>query len=174
MDATDRLGSSSGLFPQNMLEILLAHEVNRVRRYPSPVSLLQLSIQFPHDSSAQFMESAKAMVVHLLNSRLRESDLPGQYGGNYLVILPATNAAGARIAAERLLDAIYGSQPFRDAGSFETSINIGLASHPGGAGISMFQMVSDVFTALVEARQRGLRSIVAFGEIQGKPAKPGC
>lgn len=174
MDAADRSVSASGLFPQNMLEILLAHEVNRARRYPSPVSLLHLSIQFPHDAPAQFMDSAKAMVVNLLNSRLRESDLPGQYGENYLVILTATNAAGARIAAERLLAAICGSQPFRDAGSFAAAINIGIASHPGGVGISMSQLISDVSKALVEARQRGLRSIVAFEEIEGKPAKPVC
>ena len=174
MEKADRLGSSYGLFPQNMLEILLAHEVNRSRRYPNPVSVLQLSLQFSQGSPAQFVESGQAAVIRMLNSTLRESDLPGQYQGNFLIVLPATQCTGARIAAERLMAAISGTPPFRDSGIIEVAVNIGIASHPGGEGISMSRLLSETSSALVAARHRGLRTIVTFGEIEGQPAKPVC
>jgi len=46
MVSSDRIGKSTGLFPQRMLETLLAHEVNRSRRYLGPVSLLHIAIQY--------------------------------------------------------------------------------------------------------------------------------
>jgi diguanylate cyclase (GGDEF)-like protein len=174
MEKSDRLGSSYGSFPQNMLEILLAQEVNRARRYPSPVSVLQMSLQFSQGSPAQFAESGQGAVIRMLNSTLRESDLPGQYQGNFLIVLPGTYSAGARIAAERLMAAISGASPFRDTEAVEVAVNIGVASHPGGEGISMSRLLSETSSALVEARHRGLRTIVAFGEIEGQPAKPVC
>jgi len=174
MEKSDRFGSSSGLFPQKMLEILLAHEVNRSRRYPSPVSVCLLSLQFSQGSPADFVEHGQGTVARLLNAAVRESDLPGWYQGNYLVVLPATHCAGARIAAERLMTSICESSPFRDSGALEAAINIGISSHPGGEGISMSRLLSDASSALAEARHRGLRTIVAFGEIEGKPAQPVC
>ena len=47
MDQQQRLDAKSGLFPQSMLETLLAHEVASARRYPSPISLIYFALRFP-------------------------------------------------------------------------------------------------------------------------------
>jgi len=169
MDEPVRLDSKSGLFPQKMVEMLLLHEVMRSRRYPSPVSLLYFALRFPKNPSDQIVESAQLVVANLLQSKLREADLPGHYEGNYLVILPATDSAGAKAAAERLLADFCGTQITRSAEPFEISISVGVTSHPGGEAISVSRLLSDASTALWEAQKRGPRSLVVFGEIQGKP-----
>jgi diguanylate cyclase (GGDEF)-like protein len=169
MDQADRLDRSSGLFPQPMLETLLVHEVNRSRRYPSPVSILLLSVHPPEECPQKIVDSAHFYVADLLNSILRESDLPGLYEGNYLVVLPATGGAGARTAAERLQKAAAGPKTSRDAEPFEISLCIGVASHPGGEGISAARMLAAASAALREARTRGPGSLVASDEMAGQP-----
>jgi PleD family two-component response regulator len=169
MDQADRLDRSSGLFPQPMLETLLVHEVNRSRRYPSPVSILLLSVHLLQECPQLIVENAHFCVADLLNSQPRESDLPGQYDGNYLVVLPATGGAGARTAAERLQKAAAGPKTSRNAEPFEISLCVGVASHPGGAGISAARMLAAVSAALREARARGPGSLVASDEITEQP-----
>jgi diguanylate cyclase (GGDEF)-like protein len=165
MDPAERLEISSGLFPQKMIEMLLLHEVVRSRRYPSPVSVLCIAIRYPKDASAQIVESARLAMADLLQSKLRETDLPGLYEGNYLVIMPATSGPGAREAAERLLAAFRGSQVTRTAEPFEISISVGISSHPGGEGISLSGLLSGASSALWEAQKRGTKNLVV-GEAQ--------
>ncbi len=119
MSGTGRLDPKSGLFSQKLLETLLSHEVIRSRRYPSPVALMYFALRYPKDASAQVVESAQLVFTNLLQSKIREADLPGIYEGNYLLIMPATDAAGARVAAERLLADFRGAQVTRDAEPFE-------------------------------------------------------
>jgi diguanylate cyclase (GGDEF)-like protein len=165
MESADRLEKTSGLFPQKMLKRLLLHEVARSHRYPSPVSLIYLALCYPENASASVIESAQLVFANLLHSKLRESDLPGHYEGNYLVILPETDYAGARVAAERLLAAFQGSQITRSAEPYEISIHAGICSHPGGDGISVSGLAANASAALSEARLRGSKSLVVYGEM---------
>ncbi|MBN1438140.1 MAG: diguanylate cyclase [Anaerolineales bacterium] len=174
MNGNDRLDQQSGLFPQKMLETLLIHEIVRSRRYPSPVSLIHFSISFPEPSSEQIVESARLFIANLLHSKLREADLPGHYEGDYLVILPATDGAGARTAAQRILKELGGSLVTRTAEHFKISACIGVSSHAGGAGISASHLLSEAAAALGEARRRGPNSLVLFDEIRAKRAPNGC
>lgn len=166
MESADRLEKTSGLFPQKMLEGLLHHEVVRSARYPSPISLLYLALCYPDNASAAVIESAQLVFANLLHSKLRESDLPGHYKGNYLVILPATDSAGARVAGERLLTAFKSSQVTRTAERYEISVNVGICSHPGGEGISVSDLAEGASAALSEARRRGPKSLVVHGEMR--------
>lgn len=166
MSGTGRLDPRSGLFSQKLLETLLSHEVIRSRRYPSPVALLYLGLRCSQDASDQVTESAQLIFTNLLLSKIREADLPGIHEGNYLVIMPATDTAGARAAAERLLADFRGEQITRDAVPFEMSVSIGVSSHKGGEGISASQLLSEASTALGEARKRGPKSLVVFEEMK--------
>jgi diguanylate cyclase (GGDEF)-like protein len=165
-----RLNERSGLFSQQMLETMLSHEAVRSQRYPNPVSILYFGILFPTASTGRVMESAQLAFANLLRSRLRDADLPGRYAGNYLVILPATDGAGAKTAARRLLADFSGTHVTRLAGPFEFSVCIGISSHPGGEGISAEGMISEASNALREAQRRGPKSIVLAGEPPALPA----
>jgi diguanylate cyclase (GGDEF)-like protein len=165
MDEPARSRNPSALFPQEMLETLLIREVVRSRRYPSPVSLLHFALWFPKESTPQIVDRARQVVVDLLHTKVREADLPGYFEGDFLVILPATDSAGARIMAERLRTFFGGSPGATHDKPFDISVSIGMASHPGGEGISAYRLLSEAAAALKEARKRGPRSLVAFEEI---------
>jgi diguanylate cyclase (GGDEF)-like protein len=92
-----------------------------------------------------------------LNANLREADLPGVYNGNFLVILPATTEAGARVAAERLVGTLSPKQVLRNGETFEISICIGIVSHPGGKGISMARLLAAAPQALAQAQKKRSR-----------------
>ncbi|MGB7537357.1 MAG: hypothetical protein WBM17_02345 [Anaerolineales bacterium] len=162
MDPAERLEISSGLFPQKMIETLLHREGIRSRRYPGPVFVLCLAIRYPKADSAQIVESARLAMADLRQSKLRETDLPGLYEGNCLVIMAASNGPGTREAAERLLTAFRGSQAIRRAKPFGISISVGIGSHPGGEGKSLSGLLSGASSALWEAQKRGTKNLVVY------------
>jgi hypothetical protein len=170
MEQQQRLDATSGLFPQAMLETLLAHEVNRSRRYPSPISLLYFALHFPRDPTPEIVESAKMLLVTHLHAAMREADIPGHYEGNYMVIMPATDYGGAKTAAERMLEKFPRSQITRTAELFDLSMCIGVASHEGGPKLSVDQLLSNASSALWEAQRRGPKSLVVYAEMGKKGA----
>lgn len=165
MESSDRIDRSTGLFPQRMLETLLAHEVNRSRRYLGPVSLLHIAIHYFSNPPPEVVESAQSSVAHLLNANLREADLPGVYNGNFLVVLPATGEDGARAAAERLIGTLSPKQVLRNGETYEISICIGIVSHPGGEGISTARLLAAAPRALVQAQKDGPGSLASIGGV---------
>jgi diguanylate cyclase (GGDEF)-like protein len=168
MEQESRLDSESGLYPQKMLESLLDSEVLRAKRYPGPISVLYIGLRFDEDPSSDILESARAFLTNILHTGLREVDMPGHYQGNYLVVMPESDAEGARKAAQRLVDKFQGKQVTRELNEFGVSICAGVASHPGGEGINTQELLSRASTALWEAHRRGPRNLVMFDEIQDR------
>jgi hypothetical protein len=162
MPEQNRLDETSGLFQQNMLVVLLEHEISRSQRYPCPISLLYFAMCFTQDPSPEIMESAKLVVAYVLQAKFRESDLPGQYEGNYMVVMPATDEEGARVAAGRLMEQFRRKQFTHTAIPFDLSVCVGVSSHPGGESMTVAQMLSDAVLALREAQQRGPNSLVVL------------
>jgi hypothetical protein len=160
MPEQNRLDETSGLFQQNMLKVLLEHEISRSRRYPSPISILYFAMCFPKDPSPEILESARLVVSSNLHTLFRESDLPGLYEGNYMVVMPATGEEGARVAAQRLIELFQRKQFTHTAIPFTVSICVGAATHRGGKSITVAQMLADAALALSEARKRGPNSLV--------------
>jgi hypothetical protein len=96
MEQEARLNAESGLYPQKMLESLLDSEVMRAKRYPGPLSVLYLGLRFDENPSPDVLESAQSFLADILQASLREVDMPGHYQGNYLVVMPASDADGAK------------------------------------------------------------------------------
>jgi diguanylate cyclase (GGDEF)-like protein len=165
MEQQQRLDATSGLFPQGMLETLLDHEVNRSRRYPSPISLIYFALHFPKDPSPEIVETAKELLVTHLHAAIRDADIPGHYEGNYLVVMPSTDSDGAKTAAERMLEKFPRSQITRTSELFALSMCIGVATHAGGPKISAAQLLSEASSALWEAQRRGPKSLVVYAEM---------
>ena len=166
MEQEARLDKQSGLYPQKMLEALLDSEVLRARRYPGPISVLYIGLRFDENPSVEILESARSFLTDILHSGLREVDMPGHYQGNYLVVMPESDMDGARKAAQRLVDKFQGKQITRELHEYGVSICAGVASHPGGEGISTQELLSRASTALWEAHRRGPRNMVVFDDIK--------
>jgi diguanylate cyclase len=163
-----RLNEDTGLYTQPILQALLAHEIARIRRYPSIMSLMYIALQFPTPPNADILASAKLRLANVLHSKLREVDMPGHFEGNYLVALPNTDAPGARTAATRLIHQLHGKQISRQTAEYEVTISIGIASHAGGPSASLPELLSQAASALWEAERKGPQSIVIFDEIPTK------
>ncbi len=82
----------------------------------------------------------------------------GRFGGEeFLAILPGTDMEGARLAAERLRQAIA-EQPFETkAGNIECTVSIGVAEHRSGEPVH--QTVGRADAALYRAKSRGRNRI---------------
>jgi len=171
MEQEARLNKESGLYPQRMLESLLDSEVLRAKRYPGPIAVLYIGLRFDENPSLEILESAQSFLTNILQSGLREVDMPGHYQGNYLVVMPESDANGARKAGQRLVDKFQGKQVTRELHEFGVSVCAGVASHPGGEGISTQELLSRASTALWEAHRRGPRTLVVFDEIKGEGRK---
>ncbi|MGD0172841.1 MAG: diguanylate cyclase [Anaerolineales bacterium] len=168
MDQDARLDAKSGLYTQKMLESLLTGELLRARRYPSPIALLYIGLCFDESPSPEIMESANSYLTNILHTGLREVDMPGHYQGNYLIVMPESDAGGARKAAQRLVEEFHGKRVTREMKEFGVSICAGVAFHPGGDGITADEMLSRASSALWEAHRRGPRTLVVFDELKNR------
>ncbi|MBI4356083.1 MAG: diguanylate cyclase [Candidatus Omnitrophica bacterium] len=95
------------LFTFRYWQLRLRLEIERVRRYQAPLSLLMLDIDHfkqVNDTYGHLAGNAVLQTVAtLLREALRTTDIPGRYGGEeFGVMLPHTNAAGASICAENI------------------------------------------------------------------------
>jgi diguanylate cyclase len=92
----------------------------------------------------------------------------GRYGGEeFMVILPQTKGADARIAAERLRRAVA-TRPRESADVPEVTISVGIASlEPPGAS-SVEELVSGADKALYRAKATG-RNRVVLWDGRGEP-----
>lgn len=170
-DQGTRLNSESGLYPQRMLEMLLAREILRSRRYPSPLALLYLALRFAETPSRDILENAQLVMANLLHHSLREVDMPGHYQGNYLVVMPETGVTGARTVAQRLLQEVGGRQLTPTNEPFEFAACIGISADPGGPELSAEELLSQAATALWEAEKRGPLNIVIYDEMDKNSSK---
>jgi GGDEF domain-containing protein len=165
----NRLNPETGLYTRETLDFLFSFELARIRRYPSPLALLHLGLcldALPDASQAaiaQQMSDASMLVAHVLNSNLRESDIPAHDGEDFLILLPETDISGGKAAGLRLLLRL--SETRLTGLNVAPTACIGMASHPGGQVISAETLLGQAHAGLRAAHRRGPFSLVAFNDL---------
>jgi diguanylate cyclase (GGDEF)-like protein len=110
MRRTAQTDSLTGLYNRRALTEQLTRAAARARRHDEPVSLLMIDLDrfkqtndtFGHEAGDQVL----CTLADCLRDVLRGDDIYGRWGGDeFLVALPATEAAGAEITAARLREA---------------------------------------------------------------------
>ncbi len=115
----------TGLANRQHFQSLAEHELTRSRRSGEPVALVMADVDSFKRINDQHGHGAGDTVLghigELLMRTVREQDIVARWGGEeFLMLLPNTDAAGARMVAERLR---------RTVGSFETAYaGLGIAS----------------------------------------------
>ena len=108
LSVTDKL---TGLFNRVKLDQVLSSEIDRVSRFPQPLSVLMLDIdhfkqvndQHGHQIGDQVLEQIAGVIMR----NTRKIDTVGRWGGEeFLVICPNTDSVGAKKLAENLRIAI--------------------------------------------------------------------
>jgi diguanylate cyclase (GGDEF)-like protein len=150
----------TGFFNHRFLHERLGEEVVRTQRARHPLSVLMLDLddfKLVNDTFGHlFGDRVLTWTAELIRSTLRASDIPARYGGDeFAIILPETDAAEARRAAERILDA------FRDhafvgeqRGPVPIGASIGVATYPAD-GRYATELIAAADRALYRVKRDG-------------------
>ena len=155
----------TGLKNHRTFQEKLAQEFERSQRYHAPLSIALMDVDkfktfndtFGHPAGDSVLKS----VAGILQENARTTDFVARYGGEeFVVILPNTDAAGGRVAAERMRAAVeYALWDLRPI-----TVSIGLATcAEETSGPAAF--IGDADRALYASKERGRNRVTHIEEV---------
>lgn len=156
MASTDGL---TGLANRRAFDARLRTEVSRSRRSGAPTSLAVVDIdrfKSLNDAHGHLVgDDVLREVAGQLRETCRDVDLVARYGGEeFAVVLPDTDRVGARMAAERLRQAVDGGPM-----SVAVTVSIGVATAEAGWLQSPDALLHAADRALYAAKQAGRNQV---------------
>ncbi|MEI7703188.1 MAG: diguanylate cyclase [Deltaproteobacteria bacterium] len=156
-------------------------ETARAARYGRPVAVVLLDVDHFKDLNDTGGHEAGDAILKALaqagTGALREADLLGRWGGEeFLAVLPETDAAGARILAERLRTTIEALRVSQRDERFHVTVSAGVAawapSAPGCIPLDIDVLLREADAALYRAKGgAGTESRVARLRLDGRRAR---
>jgi diguanylate cyclase (GGDEF)-like protein len=167
----------TGLHNRRSLEETLERELLRARRAEWPVGLLMLDLDkfkaindtFGHDAGDEVLKG----VAHVLQTRLRGTDLVCRYGGEeFVIVLPQLSLAGTLERGDNIRRMVKGltlSHRTRSLG--RVSVSIGAASFPEHGG-TLGDLLEAADAALYRAKAKGGDAVEVAVATEGVPSLP--
>lgn len=139
-------------------------EVERVQRYHRPLSMLMLDIDHfkrVNDTYGHHVgDEALKVFTAICQRTLRRNDLLGRMGGEeFAILLPETDAAGARRLAERIRHLVMHASVPAEGDVVRFTVSIGIASCRGGEH-TVDTLLSCADEALYQAKHAGRNRVV--------------
>ena len=154
LSTTDPL---TGLFNRRCLEERAAEEIERARRYRTPLSLLVVDldalkgINDSHGHKAG--DEALVAVARSLSKGTRVNDVAARVGGDeFVVVLPQTSRAEALAAGVRIARAVAQRTSSRGV---SLSVSVGVAELDRGRDTSLEDLLAAADVALYDAKAAG-------------------
>lgn len=147
-------------------------ERSRAARHALPFSFVMIDVDHFKSVNDTFGHAAGdlvlQMVARVLNAIARRSDIVGRWGGEeFVVALPQTSEAGARVAAERLRKAIFDAKCKLPSGiTVQVTASLGIASVDRPWETDSILARADA--AMYQAKSRGRNRV----EVSPIPPKP--
>ncbi|MBN1899100.1 MAG: GGDEF domain-containing protein, partial [Spirochaetes bacterium] len=161
----------TGLYNHTFFQNYLMKSVDRAGRFNNELSLLMIDIDHFKECNDTYGHRAGdgvlVRVSEILQKTARRSDLVARYGGEeFAIILPETGLEGARIAAEKIREAIDTSRVKTRVGQKEeeigVTVSVGVAQLQ--AGEEPISLIERSDQALYKAKESGRNCVAVFGE----------
>jgi diguanylate cyclase (GGDEF)-like protein len=159
------------------LEQALERELARFRRYGEDLTVAMLDLdhfkQFNDRYGHAAGDSILVGVAHLLNHRLRETDVVGRYGGEeFVLLLPHTEAAESAPILQQLCRSVREHADWLAHETVRVTASFGATSTQGRRGIAAGELLHEADVALYQAKQAG-RDQVKFISAADGPGQAG-
>ncbi|HEX2027074.1 MAG TPA: sensor domain-containing diguanylate cyclase, partial [Nitriliruptorales bacterium] len=159
----------TGLWNLRYFQQRADEEVERASRFGHDLAMVVLDIdhfkavndRYGHRIGDQVLIEVSRRVA----DEVREVDTLARYGGEELIlVLPETDAAGARRTAERIRQAVAGRSIATDAGAVEVTVSLGVAASVGGA-LTASDLLHEADRAMYGAKAAGRDRVVTADEV---------
>jgi hypothetical protein len=152
------------LYSDDVFWVLFDYEVTRSQRYPNALTLIHIEMS-PGTSDPEITTAATSIFSSTLSSHLRAADICTGDGRNYRILLPTTNEDGGRVVCERLLSVFKNRLDTKNGNLLAFSLQLGMASHPGGSVLSTEELLDQVEKALNHSKLKGSNTYAAFSDL---------
>lgn len=167
----------TGLYNRARLDAYLTEEFAAASRGGKPLSVIMADVDhfkrvndtLGHQAGDQVLVA----VAQALGGRLRPRDLAARYGGEeFVLVLPETDAAGARVVAERLRQKIEGTRlTIPGAPPVSVTVSCGCATLPPNRFSTSAELLAAADRALYAAKHAGRNRVEADESARDKPAQ---
>lgn len=181
LDRLARTDPLTGIPNRRAFFELFGIEFRRSRRYGRYLSILMLDLDHFKDVNDlwghPFGDYVLRETASIISANIRESDVPGRYGGEeFSLVLPEAGLDHAEQAAEKLRKAVEAFE-FRSDGippanepPVKLTISIGIASLPVEPDQDEFELIRRADQALYEAKRTGRNRVCVFSKREADPA----
>ncbi|MDQ7006479.1 MAG: sensor domain-containing diguanylate cyclase [Acidobacteriota bacterium] len=159
----------TGLYNARFMENYLRRETKRAARYGHPVAMLFLDLdgfKQVNDIHGHMAGSRTLVEVgQVLRENVREIDVVARWGGDeFTVVLPETDAAGARVMADRICEKIRQKVFLREMDlEVRLSASIGVGSWPEN-GPTAATLLAAADAAMYHVKNSGKDGVHVAGE----------
>ena len=160
----DRRTSLTGLWNRRVLLERLDIEVERARRFGTPLSVIMMDIDhFRQINDSHGHATGDAVLRNIggiVRDELRQVDVAGRYGGEeFCIVLPGTPHAGGVTLADALRQEIEHFVHVHEAQSLSATASFGLASLRIGAEDDATALLKAADDALHRAKRNGCNRV---------------
>ena len=168
LEEKTRRDALTGIYNRTHLEKALAHEFEHSTRHKWPLSIALVDLDDFKRINDRFGQRAGDRILQatarLIRGNTRETDLIGRCGGEeFVLILPATDAATARAVCERLIVAFQNTDPLVGPDQARVTLCMGCATHGGETSFANTgEFLKAAGQALAAAKSLGRNRTVPF------------
>jgi len=148
------------LYNRGQFNKRLQEELLRAERYHFQLSLILLDIDHFKEYNDLYGhvlgDGLLRQIAELIQGNIRKVDFAARYGGEeFTIILPNTNKSGALTVAERIRQAVAGTEFVSgEANPVHKTVSLGVATYPGDA-TNAEELILRTDQAMYEAKRRG-------------------
>lgn len=168
LEALSHTDQLTQLKNRRFLEKVLEEEWQRCKRYGRHFAVVMMDVDFFKKVNDQYGHPAGDACLKQVAERISgcvrwPSDQVARYGGEeFCMILPETDAAGARVVAERIREQVQARPIVTEHQTFSVTMSLGICCGIPGDALSVEAMLKAADLALYQSKERGRNRVTLF------------